>query len=436
MKRQLVSLTSVLIVSVMLLSACSGVTSALSSAVSQFNSAQSASQSTAVIPSTSGSVASTNSSSSNATNNTLPAQTVAGSDLLSAYESTLESIYTTVNPQVVNITVLTQATSSNFQTFPGFNNNQQNQNQVSEALGSGFIWDTKGDIVTNNHVVDGATKIEVTFSDGTTYPAKIVGQDPYSDLAVINVSGVSSDLLKPVTLADSTQIKVGEIAVAIGNPYGFSGSMTVGTVSGLGRDIPNDMSNQTTTTSASYSIPDIIQTDAAINPGNSGGVLVNDQGQVIGVTYSLESSSGSNSGIGFAIPSEIVTKVVPSLISSGSFQHPYLGISGMDMTPDIAQAMNLPSNTRGALVEEVTPGGPSDNAGLKASSTTVTINGVQGTVGGDIITAIDGHSITSMSDLISYLAINAQVGQTVTLTILRSGQTQSVKVTLGSRPSQ
>lgn len=305
---------------------------------------------------------------------------------------------------------------------------------MSEALGSGVIWDANGDIVTNNHVVDGASKIEVTFSDGTTLPATIVGQDPYSDLAVIKVNA-SADLLKPITPVSSSQLKVGEIAIAIGNPYGFSDSMTVGTVSGLNRDIPNSEASQTTS-GATYSIPDVIQTDAAINPGNSGGALVNDQGQLIGITYSLESASGSSSGIGFAIPSDIVMKVVPSLISNGKYSHPYLGISGTDITPDIAQAMNLPSNTHGALVEEITTGGPADKAGLKGSTTVVTINGVQGTVGGDIITAIEGHAINSMSDLISYLETSTQTGQTVTLTILRNGQSQSLQVTLGTRPTQ
>jgi S1-C subfamily serine protease len=323
---------------------------------------------------------------------------------------------------------------NNFNGFPGFNNGPQSQTpQFNQALGSGFIWDTKGDIVTNNHVIDGATKIEVTFSDGTTVPATVVGADPYSDLAVIKVD-VSADKLSPVTVADSTQVKVGEIAIAIGNPYGFEGSMTVGTVSGLGRDLPTSQVDQTS--GASYSIPDVIQTDASINPGNSGGVLVNDQGQVIGVTSALESSSGSNSGIGFAIPAEIVSKVVPALISAGKYDHPYLGISGTDMSPDIAQAMNLPTDTRGALVELVTAGGPAAKAGLQASTTTVTINGVQGTVGGDVITAIDGQTIHSMSDIIAYLSIHTQVGQTITLTILRNGQTQTVQVTLGNRPSQ
>jgi serine protease Do len=165
-------------------------------------------------------------------------------------------------------------------------------------------------------------------------------------------------------------------------------------------------------------------------------VLVNDQGQVIGVTSDLVSSSGSSSGIGFAIPAEIVSKVVPSLISSGTYSHPYLGISGTDMNPDIAKAMNLPADTRGALVETVTANSPAAKAGLQASNTTVTINGTQGTVGGDVITAIDGQTITSMSDIIAYLAIHTEVGQTVTLSILRNGQTQTVQLTLGSRPSQ
>ena len=422
MNKKIFSLTSVLIVAVMLLSACSGVTAALSKTASQLNVAQAATQPSGAAPSTS------------TTTTKTPAAITGGSDLLTAYESTLESIYTAVSPQVVNIMVLTPATGNTLQNFPGFNNNPQSQTpQYSSALGSGFIWDTKGNIVTNNHVVDGATKIEVTFSDGTTVPATIVGQDPYSDLAVIKVD-VSASKLVPVTMADSTQVKVGEIAIAIGNPYGFEGSMTVGTVSGLGRDLPTSQVDQAS--GASYSIPDVIQTDAAVNPGNSGGVLVNDLGQVIGVTSALESSSGSSSGIGFAIPAEIVSKVVPSLISSGKYEHPYLGISGTDMTPDIAQAMNLPADTRGALVEQVSAGGPAAIAALQASNTTVTINGVQGTVGGDIITAIDGQTINSMSDIIAYLAIHTQVGQSVTLTIMRNGQTQTVQATLGTRPSQ
>jgi len=427
MRKQFISITSVLLLSVFLLSACSGVTAALSNATSQLDIAQAApGKSTEAAVSTS----STSSGLSAGASQTI----TIGSDLLAAYEAALENVYTTVSPQVVNIQVMMPASASDFQNIPGFDNTPQSQTpQFSQALGSGFIWDTKGNIVTNNHVIDGATKIEVTFYDGTTVPATLVGADPYSDLAVIKVD-FSADKLLPVTMADSAQVKVGEIAIAIGNPYGFEGSMTIGNVSGLGRDLPSSQVDQAS--GASYSIPDVIQTDASINPGNSGGVLVNDQGQVIGVTSAIESSSGSSSGIGFAIPAEIVSKVVPSLITSGTYTHPYLGVSGTDMNPDIAQAMNLSTNTRGALIAQVSPGGPAAKAGLQGSNTTVTINGVQGTVGGDVVTAIDGQTIKSMSDIIAYLAIHTQVGQTVTLTILRDGKTQSVQVALGSRPNQ
>jgi S1-C subfamily serine protease len=436
MKSKIVGLTSLAIITVMLLSACSGI-AALSQSSGSPNIAQAASSTTTISTPANQAIAQSTGSSTG-TGSSAQTTTIPSSDLLTAYQNTLESIYTTINPEVVNISVLLPATSSSFQNFPGFGNNNNQTPQYSQALGSGFFWDNNGDIVTNNHVVDGATKIDVTLSDGTTYPATIVGQDPYSDLAVIKVSSIPADKIHPVTLADSTQVKVGEIAIAIGNPYGFEGSMSVGNISGLGRELPSDQSSQSsqTTSSATYSIPDVIQTDASINPGNSGGVLVNVNGEVMGVTSAIESNSGSNSGVGFAIPAEIVAKVVPSLISSGTYQHPYLGISGTDMTPDIAQAMNLPAETRGALVVTVTPGGPAANAGLQASNTTVTINGVQGTVGGDVITAIDGQTINSMSDIIAYLAIHTQVGQNVSLTILRNGQTQTVNVTLGSRPTQ
>jgi S1-C subfamily serine protease len=417
-----VFISSFVIIAMMMLSACSGVAAALSSTGNPV--AQVAATATAV-PSTSGSGTSSNAST------TTVSPVIAVPQVVSQYQSTLESIYTAISPEVVTINV-TAPSSSGFSNIPGFTNQSQ---QVSQALGSGFIWDTNGDIVTNDHVVSGATSIDVTFSNGMTVPATVVGEDPYSDLAVIKVTGVPASLLKPVTMSNSASVQVGELAIAIGNPYGLLESMTVGIVSGVGRDIPN--SNLSTSSSgASYSIPDVIQTDAAINPGNSGGVLVNDQGEVIGVTYSLESASGSSSGIGFAIPSEIVTRVVPSLISSGSYAHPYLGISGTDMTPDIAKAMNLPSDTRGALVEQVVTGGPAAKAGLQASTTVVTINGVQGTVGGDVITAINGNAITSMSSLITYLELNTQAGQSVSLTIIRNGQTQNVQLTLGTRPSQ
>ena len=434
MKKQIISLTSVVLLSVLILSACSGVSAAISKTGTNLNMPL-----VAVSPTTQAATSPSTSTSSSSTlqgvaPSAITAQT-SGTDLLAAYEGTLENVYAAVNPQVVNIDVLSPVSTSNIQVFPGFQNIPQSQTpQYAEALGSGFVWDKQGDIITNNHVVDGASKIEVTFSDGTTVPATIVGQDPYSDLAVIKVD-VAADKLSPVTMADATQRQVGQLAIAIGNPFGLEGTMTVGIISAMGRDLPTSQA-QSTGITASYSIPDVIQTDAAINPGNSGGVLVNEQGQVMGVTAAMESNSGSNAGIGFAIPSEIVQQVVPALISSGHYDHPYLGISGTNMTPDIAQAMGIDTTTRGALVEQVAPNGPAATAGLLGSNTTVTINGVQGTVGGDVITAIDGQPVKGMSDIIAYLALNTQVGQTVNLTVLRNGQTQTVQVTLGTRPAQ
>ncbi len=347
-----------------------------------------------------------------------PAATaVVNPESVAAYEGTLENIYSQVAPSVVNINVVLQSGN-----LPG---------QNSGALGSGFIWDTQGDIVTNNHVVDGATDIQVAFSDGTTYPAKVVGTDPYSDLAVIKVNA-PANLLKTVTMADSTKVKVGQIAIAIGTPFGLQGSMTVGIVSAIGRELPVDQGSSQT---GSYQIPDIIQTDAAINPGNSGGVLVDDQGQVIGVTAAIQSGTGSNAGIGFVIPSVIVNKVIPSLISTGAYKHSWLGISGLSLTPDLAQAMNLSAQQRGALIETVTAGGPSEAAGLHASQNTTTISGQSVQVGGDVIIGIDQQPVTTMDDVIAYLATNTEVGQKVTLTILRNGSQQNIDVTLGERPA-
>jgi serine protease Do len=370
-----------------------------------------------------------------AVSNQLPAVASASTSTtdLSALQNTFEQIYQNVNPSVVYIQVVDQASSSTFGGGFGFNNPQNAIPQ--QASGSGFIWDTAGHIVTNNHVVSGATSITVTFWDGTVATAKLVGADLNSDLAVIQVN-VPASQLKPVQIGDSTKVKVGQLAIAIGNPYGLQGTMTQGIISGLSRSLPVGLDNQTAQQGPTYSIPDIIQTDAAINPGNSGGVLVDDQGNVIGVTAAIASAAGSNSGVGFVIPSAIVEKVVPSLIKTGAYQHPWLGISGTTMTSDIAQAMNLPQNQQGALVVDVTTNGPADKAGLQGSNQAATINGQQIPVGGDVITAIDGQKVAGFEDLASYLFDNTQPGQTVTLTILRSGHEQQVKVTLGVLPAQ
>jgi serine protease Do len=360
-------------------------------------------------------------------------------DLLAAFEGVLENIYQQVNPSVVNIRVVQQQSASDFnsqqfQGLPFFNIPELPDNQqgpfYSEGLGSGFVWDQEGHIVTNNHVVDGADKVEVTLYDGTTVPATVVGKDAYSDLAVIKVE-LPADQLKPVQIADSHQVKVGELAIAIGNPFGLQGTMTVGIVSALGRSLPADSGNSS---GAVYSIPDIIQTDAPINPGNSGGVLVNAQGQVIGVTAAIQSPVQANAGIGFVIPSALVQKVVPGLIKSGKYEHTYLGISGLSLTPALAQAMNLDSDQRGALIGEVVSGGPADKAGLRGSDRMITVDGQDFPVGGDVIIAIDDTPIKTISDLIAYLADQTSVGQKVDLTILRKGVEQKVEITLEARP--
>lgn len=356
--------------------------------------------------------------------------------LLSAYQGTLENIYSMVNPSVVNIRVVSKVDASTSDVpqipgFPFFNPPQQQgpEQQFQAALGSGFVWDEDGHIVTNNHVVSGADQIEVTFSDGTIIPASLVGADPDSDLAVIKVD-VPAAQLHPVTLADSISIKVGQLAIAIGNPFGLEGTMTTGIISAVGRSLPADQN-----VAQHYSIPDIIQTDAPINPGNSGGVLVDANGALVGVTSAIESPVGTNAGIGFAIPSEIVNKVVPALIKDGKYIHTWLGISGTTLVPDLAKAMDLQATQRGVLVEEIMPNSPAEKAGLRGSTDQVTLNGQPVNVGGDVITAIDNQTMTNMEDLIAYLARSTTVDQKVTLSILRDGKQTTVDVTLAARPS-
>ena len=364
-----------------------------------------------------------------------PVSSGTSNDLLAAYQGTLEQIYTTVSPSVVNIRVVQQVDASNLDStqipgFPFFDQpqGQPAQPQFQSGLGSGFVWDQQGHIVTNNHVVAGADKIEVTFSDGTIVPATLVGADPDSDLAVVKVD-LPADQLHPVQLGDSTTVKVGELAIAIGNPFGLEGSMTTGIISAVGRSILADE-----TSVQSYTIPDVIQTDAPINPGNSGGILLNAQGQVLGVTSAIESPVRANAGVGFAIPSAIVQNVVPALIDSGKYVHSWLGISGTTLTPDVAQAMNLDASQRGALVTEVLPNSPAEKAGLRGSDQQTTIDGIDLPVGGDVITRIDNEQVLQMDDLIAYLA-RTKVDQKVSLTVLRDGKEQSLDVTLAARPA-
>jgi serine protease Do len=362
-----------------------------------------------------------------------PANTAGNPGATAAVEGTLEAIYQQVNPSVVNISILKEVTlTSQLPTFPFFSQPQQPSPQYEHGAASGFVWNDEGYIVTNNHVVDGATKIEVTFYDGSVRRATLVGADPDSDLAVVKVESLPDSGLFPATLGDSSQVHVGQLAVAIGNPFALEGTMTVGIVSAVERSLPADSSG---TTGSSYTIPNIIQTDAAINPGNSGGVLVDDQGLVIGVTSAIISTDGSSAGIGFAIPSLIVEKVVPSLISTGKFEHPWLGLSGTSLAPDLAEAMHLDPDQRGALVIDVVSESPADKAGLHGSTSSVTIDGQQARVGGDVIVAIDGQTVETFDDLVAYLASETEVGQQASLSVLRNGETKTIDLTLAARPA-
>jgi serine protease Do len=351
---------------------------------------------------------------------------------VAALEGTLQGVYARVNPSVVNIQVVQEVSMilPNMPEVPGFPSIPETPQQ-QQGLGSGFVWDDQGHIVTNNHVVDNAERISVTFYDGTTVPGEVIGTDPDSDLAVVKVDELPQGV-GPVQLADSDQVQVGDLAIAIGNPFGLQGTMTVGIISALGRSLP---AQADLLQGPTYSIPDIIQTDAPINPGNSGGVLVDDSGRVVGVPAAIESPVRANAGIGFAIPSNIVQQVVPSLIETGSYEHPWVGISGVSMSPALAEAMDLPAGQRGILVVEVVSGSPADEAGLQGSDRQATIEGEQVTVGGDVILGIDGQEVQDFDDLVAYLARNTQVGQRVTLTLLRDGAETNIDLTLAARPA-
>ena len=295
----------------------------------------------------------------------------------------------------------------------------------STALGSGFVYDNQGHIITNHHVIDGATTADVTFTDGNTYSAKVIGNDADSDIAVLQITdNFSEEKVMPLPIANSSSLRPGDQLIAIGNPFGLSGTITTGIVSGEGRLLPNP--------DTGFSISNIIQTDAPINPGNSGGPLLNTQGQVVGMNTAILSRTGSYSGVGFAIPSNTIAKEVPLLIKGGTYVHPWLGISGGKITPDLAQSVGLPRNYRGVVVGSVQPGSPADKAGLQAM--TQDMSGSNTHIG-DIITSIDGHPTRQIDDIINYIDSNKNVGDNVKLTINRNGQTTDITATLQARPN-
>ena len=304
------------------------------------------------------------------------------------------------------------------------------------SLGSGFVFDGEGHVITNQHVVEGASQVEISFASGFKAMGTVVGSDTDADIAVILVQNAPADQIHPLAMGDSNALNVGEQVVAIGNPFGLSGTMTLGIVSGLGR---TQVAHVDPESGGSFSTADIIQTDAAINPGNSGGPLFNMQGEVIGVNQSIRTNAvdqttgtAVNSGVGFSISINLVKRIVPYLIRDGQYEYPYLGItSSSRLGLEEIQALGLNTYT-GAYVLDVAQGGPADQAGIKGGTQPTNIDGLQ--AGGDVITAIDGQPVNTFDELLSYLTTNKSPGDTAVLTILRDGQPMDVTITLGTRP--
>jgi S1-C subfamily serine protease len=325
-----------------------------------------------------------------------------------------------------------------------------------QALGSGFVYDREGHIITSNHVIFAGSdsRIDVTFTDGTIYRASVVGTDIYSDLAVLQVEDVPEEKLVPLPLGNSSTLNVGQPVAAIGNPFGLSGSLSEGIISGLDRLIPAQAASPeeeppTNSSSpspfppiplpeqqpATFSIPNVIQTSAPINPGNSGGPLLNMQGQLIGINTAIFSVTGTFAGVGFAIPSNTIAKVVPVLIEEGFYPHPWIGVSGTDMTPEIAEAIGL-EEPRGFLVISIQDGSPASRAGIQEGSSETVLPRREIPLGGDVILSIDGITVRKLDDLLGYLEQSTQVGQTVSLGVWRDGETTGVDLTLTARPRE
>jgi 2-alkenal reductase len=296
--------------------------------------------------------------------------------------------------------------------------------RFGECIGSGFVIDLEGHIVTNNHVATAADELLVTLADEHTVSAAIVGADPGSDLAVLQID-VPAEELTVAELGQSADLQVGQRAIAIGNPFGLERTITTGVISSLRRTLPRDDSG--------FQLAELIQTDAAINPGNSGGPLLDSLGKVIGVNTAIASTSGTSSGVGFAIPVDIVNRVVPELMAQGRFRHPWLGVSGGTITPEMVEAADLPVET-GVLIATVEPDSPAEKAGLRGGSRQVSVAGIPMMAGGDIVVAINGVEVKRFDDVVNYLASYTSVGDVVTLTVVRGGTQIEVDVTLQERP--
>lgn len=302
------------------------------------------------------------------------------------------------------------------------NSNERN----SDSVGSGFVFDYQGHIITNAHVVENSDEIKVTFLDGSTYKAKKIGEDKFTDIAVIKVEEVPT-ALHPLKIGDSSKLQVGQRIAAIGNPFGLSGSMTSGIVSQIGRLLPSQ--------DTGFSIPDVIQTDAAINPGNSGGPLLNMNGEVIGINSAIQSTTGEFTGVGFSIPSKTFSKIVPKLIEEEQYKHPWIGISGRDVDPDLAKIRNLDS-AKGFLVITVVDDSPAQKAGLLGVSETKEIDGKEYPINGDIVVSVDSKEVRKISDILTHLQREKSVGEEMELGIIRDGKLIFLTIILHERPSE
>ena len=321
-------------------------------------------------------------------------------------EALLTGIYDRIVPSVVRIV-----------TSPG---------TLGASEGSGFVWDDRGHIVTNYHVVRGGGVMRALFFSGDEYDATVVGSDPDADIAVIKIDA-PADKLTPIELGDSSGLRPGQFTIAIGAPFGQDFTMTGGIISAVGRLIDSGFSQ--------FAIPEVIQTDAAINPGNSGGPLLDWRGQVIGINTQIRGDARQNSGVGFAVPVDLAKRVVPSLIEDGEHRYSWLGISAQDVGKDLRDEAGFDSGLRGTLVQAVTPDSPADRAGLRGGDERITVLGRPVMIGGDIITSIDGEPVLAIEDIIAYLALNTSPGDSVTLSVLRDGQNTNVLVELGERPA-
>ena len=351
-----------------------------------------------------------------------PQTTLSPGAFMAALELVLADLYERSLPSIVHIHVAQQA-----QDAPGFRFPQAPDDLFRRGSGSGFVWDTQGHIVTNYHVVEDAATVTVFFADDTEVEAEVIGRDPDADLAVIKVD-LPAEKLHPLPLGSSQDLRVGQFAIALGNPFGQDFTMTSGIISGLGRTISGGTSP--------YTIPNVVQTDAPINPGNSGGPLLDREGRVVGINTQIISRTGSSAGVGLSVPIDLVKRIVPSLIEDGAYTYPWLGIRATSVRGELAEALELPWETRGVLVLDAVEEGPSATAGLLGSDDTVEVDGFQYPTGGDVIIAADGTPVREMDDLVVHLIEKTRPGDTIALTVLRDGEQQQIDVVLGSRPTE